>query len=1209
MPSRLKSLELHGYKTFASRTVFEFAGMVTAIVGPNGSGKSNIADALRWVLGEQSYSLLRGKKTEDMIFSGSEQRARAGMASATVVFDNVDGWLPIDFTEVAIARRAYRDGENEYLLNGQRVRLRDVSELLSQSGLAERTYTIIGQGLVDAALALKAEERRRLFEEAAGIGLHRARREEAIRRLEATRRNLVRVQDILAELHPRLRSLERQAKRAKEYEQVKADLREVLREWYGFHWHREQRYLLEARKEARKQEVALEKAKKAQANQDRALNALRERIQELRARLNDWHRQSADLHNRRESYSRDLAVSEVRLLALEEQDSRILSDEREAMEQVTLLLDRLNAAEEESSRLESELTEAREQLDAAGLALQARQSERKAAEAVLEAARRTLAERSARYSELNARLAERESQVERQQVGLEKLRLGLAASRDVWAEAEICAGSSEAALQIARSSREQAEVRFQTHLEEAAALEAARQEIVAKRGMHEARRASLIAQIDVLDQAERSLAGIASGSRLILQAAREGRLKGIRGAISGNLEVPAALEVAITAVLGDFLDAIILQEGADLDAVLKVLQQGNARGVLLPLGKIVQRGIIERESKAGDVLGVAADLVEVEDWLQPAIDLLLGQVLVVRDRMVARQLLIEIQKDAGDYIEGDLRLVTLDGEVYHIDGPVFAGQGGKDGILSRPRQRKELAAQLLEIENRALDLESEIHQIEEALGIRREEGEQQSKGLQVLRLEEEKSRSAHSQNLMNLEQAVRDLHWQEEQLASLEREIQEGRQQTLQMETEQNELKVSIDQAQAEVGRRIRTLGEMEIDEIQSQVAHWEMRVAMIEQAAATARSRSREWDEALEAVRRQQGEIKTRLDEIEAARQALEAEKTNLRQAEGQIGTQIEALRTQIEPAEKELDRAEVEQVQLQSEEAHSRQALNMAEHHHAQAKIALARRQETLETLHRRLEDDFGLVSFEFDEEVPGQAPLPFEGMVEELPRVVRLSPETEESLKRQRSLLRRMGPVNPEAQAEFREVKERYEFLTSQVDDLNQAEGDVRQVISELDELMQREFQRTFDAVAIEFRQIFTRLFGGGSARLVMTDPEDLTLTGIDIEARLPGRREQGLSLLSGGERSLTAVALVFALLRVSPTPFCILDEVDAMLDEANVGRFRELLRELSNSTQFILITHNRNTVQVADIIYGVTMGRDSASQLVSLKLDEVESVVPD
>src|SRR5512139_2643540 len=231
MPSRLKSLELHGYKTFASRTLFEFAGAVTCIVGPNGSGKSNIADSLRWVLGEQSYLLLRGKRTEDMIFSGSEQRPRAGMASASVLFDNSDGWLPIDFSEVSITRRAYRDGENEYLINGQRVRLKDVTELLAQSGLAERTYTIIGQGVVDAALALKPEERRRLFEEAAGIGLYRSRREEALKRLEATKHNLERVQDILAELNPRLRSLERQARRMMEYEQVKADLQVLLRDW------------------------------------------------------------------------------------------------------------------------------------------------------------------------------------------------------------------------------------------------------------------------------------------------------------------------------------------------------------------------------------------------------------------------------------------------------------------------------------------------------------------------------------------------------------------------------------------------------------------------------------------------------------------------------------------------------------------------------------------------------------------------------------------------------------------------------------------------------------------------------------------------------------------------------------------------------------------------------------------------------------------
>ena len=244
MKPRLKALELHGYKTFASKVQFEFPGNITAIVGPNGSGKSNISDALRWVLGEQSYTLLRGKKTEDMIFSGSDQRPRAGMASATVVFDNEESWLPIDYSEVSVARRAYRDGNNEYLLNKQRVRLKDISELLAQSGLAERTYTIIGQGLVDAALSLRPEERRRFFEEAAGIGLFRSRREESINRLDATRRNLERVQDILSELEPRLKSLERQAKRADEYDHVKADLHLLLKDWYGYHWQNTQKELL-----------------------------------------------------------------------------------------------------------------------------------------------------------------------------------------------------------------------------------------------------------------------------------------------------------------------------------------------------------------------------------------------------------------------------------------------------------------------------------------------------------------------------------------------------------------------------------------------------------------------------------------------------------------------------------------------------------------------------------------------------------------------------------------------------------------------------------------------------------------------------------------------------------------------------------------------------------------------------------------------------
>src|SRR5512142_64975 len=285
MPLRLKSLELQGYKTFATRTLFEFASGMTAIVGPNGSGKSNIVDALRWVLGEQSYALLRGKKTEDMIFNGSDHRPRAGMASAHVVFDTTTGWLPVDFTEVGMTRRAYRDGHNDYLLNDQHVRLRDLNELLAAAGLSERTYTILGQGLVDASLALKADERRRLFEEAAGVGLYRVRREEALKRLEATERNLERVQDIMAEVGPRIKTLERQAKRANEYGSAQADLKAVLREWYGYHWHSAQEELEKERQRLAAEDQKVEQARDAHARAQAEYGQYRDRLNVLRAKL------------------------------------------------------------------------------------------------------------------------------------------------------------------------------------------------------------------------------------------------------------------------------------------------------------------------------------------------------------------------------------------------------------------------------------------------------------------------------------------------------------------------------------------------------------------------------------------------------------------------------------------------------------------------------------------------------------------------------------------------------------------------------------------------------------------------------------------------------------------------------------------------------------------------------------------------------------
>src|SRR6202142_31022 len=374
MPLRLKSLELHGYKTFATRTVFEFAAGITAIVGPNGSGKSNIADSLRWVLGEQSYLLLRGKKTEDMIFSGSEHRPRAGMASAEIIFDNSANWLPVDFAEVSMARRAYRDGHNDYLLNGQQVRLRDMNELLAASGLSERTYTILGQGLVDASLALKAEERRRLFEEAAGVGLYRVRREEALKRLENTQRNLERVQDIMAELEPRLKSLERQARRAIDYAAAQADLRVLLREWYGYHWHRAQQDLKEVRETLHAQGIKVQDARDAHVKTQNEYSQYRERLSGLRAQLNTWHRQASELHNQRESVSPDLAVLDERRRALVASQSLLQYELERSISEEKLAHERFSEIDQEAVSLHSEFDESKNQLSRAQEALQARQT-------------------------------------------------------------------------------------------------------------------------------------------------------------------------------------------------------------------------------------------------------------------------------------------------------------------------------------------------------------------------------------------------------------------------------------------------------------------------------------------------------------------------------------------------------------------------------------------------------------------------------------------------------------------------------------------------------------------------------------------------------------------------------------------------------------------------------------------------------------------
>jgi chromosome segregation protein len=1195
MPLRLKSLELQGYKTFASKTVFEFASGITAIVGPNGSGKSNVADSLRWVLGEQSYSLLRGKKTEDMIFNGSEHRARAGMASAHIVFDNTAGWLPVDFTEVGMTRRAYRDGHNDYLLNSQQVRLRDLNEILAASGLAERTYTILGQGLVDASLALKAEDRRRLFEEAAGVGLYRVRREEAVKRLDNTKHNLERVLDILSELEPRLRSLERQAKRAIEYSRAQADLKIILREWYGYHWHKAQHELTNAREIVKAQETRLREARDVHAKAQAAYNGFRERLTGLRAQLNAWHRQSAELHNQREEASRELAVLEERRRSLLTAQSAVLADKDRASDEEKIARERLAEAEGEVTRLQAEYAEAQKQLEGARQALQIRQASRTGIEEKLQSARAQIEKWNTQRAESHARLDELKSRLENLQARLDGINQFIATAE---------ANAQQASEQYAEARRKREEVEAQLKLmqeQEERGRRAVENLENARRTKSETR-ADLLAgytrskaQLEILEQAEQSLAGFAEGARFLLDAARQSRLKGARGALSAALDVPAELEVAIAAALGDTLDAVLL-EASEIEEALRLLESDEVgRAVLLPLDENMRHLITDPNNV--DCLGVASELVNAPEDLRAAVQLMLGQTLIVRDRAAARQLMKDIPTHA--------RVVTLSGEVFRGDGLIIAGKSASAGAsaLSRPRQKRELTEALTGSSAQIESLNGEIDSLSAQVNAAQRELTGVENALRETRISLDAAEVTEKQAGLESESARRELEWQKSQHVQLKAEADEAASIRMNLIQSQTEVETQSAKAQAEVRLLSTEFNEADLVEAQGQVSYWGTRAAVAEKALEDARVRKEERERDAGKFDARRFELTTRLHDSESSLRGLDESKNSLHAREGALREQIEALRVYVDPAEKDLETAEAEEARLQDAEANTQRALATSERLSGQVQLEQLRKEEALDNLRQKITDDFGLVLFDYAEDVSGPVPLPFEGMVEELPVITEVSPELESQLARQRTQVRRMGPINPEARQEFDKESERYSFMRAQVDDLRKAEEDLKHVIAELDDLTRREFSKTFDAVDKAFRAMFTRLFGGGSARLSLTDPDNLVETGIEIEARLPGRREQGLALLSGGERSLTAVALVFALLKVSPTPVCVMDEVDAMLDEANVGRFRDLLQELSRDTQFIIITHNRNTVQVADIIYGITMGRDSASQMISLRLDQV------
>ncbi len=1182
---RLTRLEIQGFKSFLNRTVFAFEPGITGVVGPNGSGKSNVADAVRWVLGEQGQHALRAKKTEDVIFSGGQNRAPAGMAEATLTFDNADGWLPIEFAEVSVTRRAFRSGESQYLINGRKVRLKDVALLTAGLG---QSHVVVGQGLVDAALSLRAEERRGLFEHAADLSGLRLKVAEAERNLAETDANTSRLSDLLIELEPRLKTLERAARQAKEWQ----TLRDRLRALQGAHY----REALEAAKAARvaaEREaesaaraavVAHDEVVKLAAAGERASS----RLTTARERLTQHDEQRTALEDRlrRQTHERDLAAARIESLSKRRTD---MDDAREGLdERVETVAAELGRLQTDLRDLERSTRESREAAAGHNREVSARRKARAAVEARLTAASRELAENERQEVELarqGAVLAERgealTAEYERVAGAIEDRAKRISALEADAAAADVATTTDGERIIALDESINALVAELEVASEQLAALQSE-----AERLHRELAEAST--RLQVLRRMHESGAGLYGGVREVLAAGADGRLDGVLGSVAELLVVPATVEVAVEVALGSRLQDIVVATWADAEAAIAHLRRsGTGRATFQPLDT-VRAGrvdVLSNEIQAlPGVLGVAAALVTARPEIAPVVVALLGRTLVVDDLATARAALRQLAPGWS--------VVTLKGDIARSGGSVTGGSATREsGALARERELRELPDAIAALES---DLEKARLRVDEAAA--------------VVRVILDSRRGAEGERAA-LHAAAQERRQQRDRLAGWLAELREEQER---FQRRREEL----------CDERERTLvGQEEVDRESTRVAEAKRRMAQVreesaaelsiltgttsdlERAAAEEGRRLAGLEERLRGERRREAGLRSQeralADELalriergaalDREREALAAEHARLSQ---EVAASIDALTTvteEREPMRMEVMGAEIAAGRIAESHEAARAAQIECDRERDRVGFALERSAQELDILRERIIDDLDLADADDVLNLATSA-------------ITTSASDREAEIVRLRERLRRVGYVGEDAVADYERENERQAFLREQLADVEGAAAALRDLLADLRSTMRARFDETFAKVAAAFADAFATLFGGGTAQLVLTTGDNGAEPGIDIIAQPPGKRLQSLALLSGGERALTAAALLFAILKVNPVPFCLLDEVDAALDEANVVRFRERLQELAQQTQIIVVTHNRGTIEIADTLYGVSMGADGVSQVLSLRLSE-------
>ena len=1181
----LKRLELQGFKSFADKTVLEFMPGITAVIGPNGSGKSNISDSIRWILGEQSMKSLRGSKSLDIIFSGTQNRKSLGFAEGSLVFDNTDGSLPIEYTEVTITRKLYRSGETGYYINKVPCRLKDVLELFMDTGIGKDGYSIIGQGKIDEILSNKSEDRRNIFEEAAGIVKYRTRKQESEKKLERTKLNLLRINDILSEIESNIEPLKISAEKAKKYLNLREELKNIE---IGLFIYNIEKYKESLEKIVKDEEIYKANSEEEEARMER-VKALKEelksQIDEITTKIEEMSNIGFESQKEIEMLNSDISVAKTRIENNDENTRRYekeieeaklkLNDLREEMEQKKQKKDSLK---ENKEKFQKELEEKEEELRKITEKLSSKELE-------IEGYKTKVSENTDRKYEL-------QGDVHKEGINFENFE-----KREKQIQNEIASNISE--LDSTRMQKEDIAKEFYEIDSKRNKIVKSLEEISAKKeeadkkiklyenniNAYQSEKRIKESRLKFLEETEREKEGYIKSVKSLLKDCENIKElgKGMHGVLANIIEVPEKFQTAIEMCLGASLQNIVTDTEEDAKKLVEHLRKNNlGRASFLPITSVRGKKLDKIKGKDAGVLGIASDLIKYSKKYEQIVTNLLGRTVIVDNMDTA----IKLAKQNGY----SFRIITVEGDVINPSGAITGGSVAKKtvNILGRGREIEKLQKEINTLEGKIKKQEQEKKEYEDSIEDIFEEAESLEKELQEIDITyatEKQKLVSVEENISKIEQRVNKLKEETERLKK-EKENAVKNKENIQEEidklTEETKKLTNIIQEFTDLNKD----NQKYVDDLNFDITNLKISVSSFDESEASIEEIQERINAEVENTK-QSIENKTRqIEEIKQDNITLNESIKDIEEKIKEIKEEVRTSGSKIE--ELKQDRIDKnEKLKLREEEINDKfRVIEDLKTQLVKIDIKKTKIEEDMNSIINKMWEEYELTP----------------NNVKDCRKPDNVA-ETQKKVNSLRKELRELGSVNVDAIEEYKNMKDRYDFMCEQRVDLEDTMAKLRKVISDMTQTMKEQFKSQFELINKNFQEVFRELFGGGNATLKLEDENNILECGIDINVQPPGKKLQNMMLLSGGERAFTAIALLFAILKINPAPFCVLDEIEAALDDVNVYRFADYLKKFSKDTQFLVITHRKGTMEAADTVYGVTMEENGISKLLSMKLAEV------